>query len=232
MKTAYRETYGPPSSLRIEEVPTPTPKADDVLIRVHATTVNRTDCAVLTGSPWAMRLFTGLRKPKSPIPGTDFAGEVVEVGESVTDFQVGDRVFGFHDEGLNSQAEFMIYPSTGKIAHIPEGISFEQAAASLEGMHYAINFLNKVEIQPGQSVMLNGATGAIGSAALQLLRQHKVSITATCRGEHFELIRSLGADKVIDYQKEDFTQDDGQYDFVFDSVGKSTFGKCKRIYKA
>ncbi len=229
MKAAVRYQYGPPEMLRIQELEKPVPKDDEVLIKVHATTVNRTDCAVLTARPFVMRFFTGLLKPAVPTPGTDFAGVVEAAGRKVTHFKAGDHVWGFKDDGLASQAEYMTFPENKAIALMPQGLSFAQAAASIEGAHYALNFVNKVKLRPGQKVLVNGATGAIGSAAVQLLKHYDLYVTAVCGTENVELVRSLGADKVIDYKKEDFTQDHEKYDFAFDAVGKSTFGKCRPL---
>lgn len=231
MKAAVRTQYGPPASLQILDLPKPIPRENDILVRVHASTVNRTDVAVLTGKPFIMRFFTGLVKPTLPSTGTDFAGVVEAVGTNVQTFKPGDRVCGFDDQGLGSHAQYLVVPHTKAIITLPDNITYEQAAASLEAAHYAINFLNKLPLQAGQTVMLNGGTGAIGSAMVQFLKNKGVAVTATCRTEHLELVRSLGAQKVIDYTREDFTQDERQYDFVLDAVGKSTFGKCKRLLK-
>jgi NADPH:quinone reductase-like Zn-dependent oxidoreductase len=225
MKAATRTKYGPPNVLTVSELPTPVPSSNEVLIKVHAVTVNRTDCAILTGKPFIMRLFTGMFKPKRPVPGTDFAGVVEQAGKDVTRFKPGDRVFGFNDMGLASQAEYMTLGEHKNIDAIPGSIGFEQAAASLEGAHYAINFLNKVKLQAGQKALVNGATGAIGSALVQFLKQ----VTATCAAKNMERVKALGADAIIDYEQQDFTKSGGQYDYVMDAVGKSTFGKCKRL---
>lgn len=229
MKAAIRTHYGSPDQIEITSLDIPTPKADEVLVKIHATTVNRTDCANLTAKPFIMRFILGFSKPKKPILGTDFAAEVVEIGENVTEFKKGDKVMGFNDMGAESQAEFTSVPAKN-LFPIPENISYTQAAASLEGAHYAYSFVHKVDIKPGQKVLINGASGAIGSALLQFVQQYKVTIAATCHTKNLELIKSLGADKVYDYTSEDFTTDaKAQYDFVFDTVGKSTFGKCKPI---
>lgn len=230
MKAAVRRKYGI-QNLKIEDISKPVPKDDEVLIRVYATTVNRTDYAVLTGIPFVMRFFTGLWKPKLPVPGTDFAGTIEAVGKSVKSFQVHDRVFGFRDEGLASQAEYMVFSMDGAISKIPGDYSYEQAAASLEGAHYAFNFMNKVTLEAGQKVMLNGATGAIGSALLQFLKYKNIEVTAVCNTKNVDWVKSRGADKIYDYTKEDFTKDTEQYDFVFDAVGKSTFGACRHLLK-
>lgn len=231
MKAAVRYQYGPPESLKIEDLPTPVPKAGEVLVRVHATTVNRTDCALLTGFPLAVRAFTGFTKPTIPVTGTDFAGQVAAVGQNVTTFQVGDKVWGFNDNGLGSHAQYLCIPADAAMLKIPEGIDYAQAAASAEAAHYAINFMNKVTIQAGQHVLLNGASGGIGSAALQILLYHGVVVTAVCGSKNVEKIRALGAHRVIDFEKEDFTKLEEPFDFVLDAVGKSTFFACKHLLK-
>ena len=231
MKAAVREVYGPFNDLKVKIIKRPAPKEKELLIKIKATTVNRTDCAIVTGKPYIMRLFTGLSKPKRKIPGTDFAGVVQEVGNKVKKFKKGDKLWGFNDNGLQSQAEYMCIHEDEPILKIPEGMSFEEAAAAAEGAYYAYNFINKVYLREGQKVMLNGATGAIGSAALQMLKNKGLYVTATCNPGDEDLVKSLGADKIIIYTKEEFTQDNEQYDFVFDSVGKSSFGKSKAILK-
>lgn len=151
------------------------------------------------------------------------------MGKAVTEYKTGDKVFGFNDAGLNSHAEWMTISADKAIATIPDHVSFEHAAAGIEGAHYAINIINKVNLKKGQSVLVNGATGAIGSALVQLLKNMEMSITATCSTKNIELVKSLGANQVIDYTKTDFTRLQEKFDYVFDSVGKSSFGKCKRI---
>ncbi|GAL84754.1 alcohol dehydrogenase zinc-binding domain protein [Sporocytophaga myxococcoides] len=230
MKAAYYTQYGSPDNFSIKEVDTPFPGENDLLVEVHATTVNRTDCAILKGS-LLMRLFTGLFKPKKSIPGTDFAGKVISTGKNVTQFKKGDRVFGFDDMGLLSHAQFMAVNSNKAISHIPEGLSYEEAVASLETVHYAVNFINKIKTHPGQKVLINGATGGIGSVLVQLSKFYELNVTATCQTQHIDLVKSLGASKVIVYTKEDFLNTEEKFDFVFDAVGKSTFGKCKSILK-
>lgn len=217
-----------PNKLKIEQVEKPIPKDNEALIKVYATTVNRTDCANLTAKPFIMRFVLGVFKPRKIIVGTDFAGEVISIGNNVSSVNIGDRVFGFNDTGSESQAEYLTTDEENIFA-IPKNIDFIQAAASLEGAHYAYTFVHKVNIKAGQSILINGATGAIGSALLQFVRQYDVAITATCNTENIELIRSLGADNIFDYTKEDFTTKGGKYDFIFDAVGKSTFGKCKSL---
>ncbi len=229
MKAAVRTKYGPPEKLTVKEIAKPVPTDNQILVKVFATTVNRTDCAVLTGKPFIMRFFTGLFKPKSAVPGTDFAGVVEEIGKDVKSYRVGDKVFGFNDNGLPSQAQYMVVSEKESISIIPPNFSFDQAVASLEAAHYAFNFMNKVNLKTGQKVLVNGATGAIGSAAIQFLKYHGLHVTAVCHGKHVEKIKTLGPDKIIDYSTEDFTQINEKFDFVFDAVGKSTFFKCKRL---
>ena len=230
MKASIRRNYCSPSELKIEQMEKPIPKENEVLIRVHATTVNRTDCANLTAKPFIMRFVLGLFRPRKIIVGTDFAGEVVSTGKNVNTFRVGDRVMGFNDTGSESQAEFLTTEEKN-VFPIPKNIDFKQAAASLEGAHYAYTFIHKVNIKTGQNILINGARGGIGSALLQFVRQYDVKIAATCNTKNIERIQSLGADKIFDYTKEDFTKSQEKYDFIFDTVGKSTFGKCKSLLK-
>lgn len=228
MKAALRRKYCSPSQIKVENIEQPIPKNNEVLIKIHASTVNRTDCANLTAKPFVMRFVLGLLKPKKVILGTDFAGEIISLGRDVNSLRVGDRVFGFADSGSESQADYTT-TTAEHVFPIPQGIDFKQAAASLEGAHYAYSFIHKVTIQPGQKILINGATGGIGSALLQFVRQYDVKITVTCNTKNIKLIQSLGADRIYDYTKEDFTTDTEKYDFIFDSVGKSTFGKCKPL---
>ncbi len=228
MKAIVYTKYGPPDVLELREVDKPAPGDNEVLIKVYATTVNRTDCATIRAIPFFARIMTGLLKPKKQTPGTEFAGEIEEIGKNVTSLKVGDRVFGFDDQGSGAHAQYLKI-SEDYAVKIPENISYEQAAASTEGAHYAYNFINKVDLKSGQKVLVNGATGAIGSAAVQLLKYFDVYVTAVCNTKNIELVKSLGADKVIDYTKEDFTRDEEKYNFVFDSVGKSSFAKCKPL---
>ncbi|GAA4415664.1 NAD(P)-dependent alcohol dehydrogenase [Nibrella viscosa] len=229
MKAAFRSTYGSPDVLQIRETDKPIPGDNDVLIRVVAATVNRTDCGILWGKPFIIRFFTGLFTPALSITGTDFAGQIEAVGKNVTAFKVGDRVWGFQDNGLASHAQYMTLAADKAITTIPDQFTYEQAAASPEGAHYAYNFINKVDLKPGQRVLVNGATGAIGSAAVQLLKYFGAEVTAVCNTKNLALVKSLGADRVIDYMTEDFTKDRQQYHFVFDTVGKSSFGQCKPL---
>ena len=230
MKAVRRSRYGGPEVLHIEEIPQPKPGPGEVLVKVFATTVNRTDCGWLTGIPLISRLFFGLSKPKKPIPGTDFAGEIAELGFGVTDFEIGDRVFGLDDNGTSSQCQFTCLPLK-KVLHMPDNITYPQAAASLEGAHYAYNFINKIRFKKGDRFLVNGATGAIGSALVQLLSAFGAKVTGVCKGEHTDLVKELGAERIIDYTRVDFTQDREQFDVILDAVGKSSFGQCKKLLK-
>ncbi|MCK5509806.1 MAG: NAD(P)-dependent alcohol dehydrogenase, partial [Desulfobacterales bacterium] len=232
MKAIVYTEYGSPDVLQLKEVEKPTPMDNEVLIKIHATTVNRTDCATIRAKPFFMRLVTGLFKPKKQIPGTEFAGEIVAVGKNVSSFKVGNKVFGFDDGGSGSHAQYLTISEDKALTTIPENITYEQAAASTEGAYYAYNFINKVNLKSGQKILVNGATGAIGSAAVQLLKYFGANVTATCGTKNMELVKSLGANKVIDYTKEDFTKDNQKYNFVFDTVGKSSFFKCKPLLQS
>lgn len=229
MKAAVRDIYGGPEVLSIKDVEIPTPATNEVLVKIHFATVNRTDCHVLAGTPFIFRFFIGLFRPKLSITGTDFSGEIVAVGNSVTKFTVGDRVFGLNDEGLPSHAEFMSIHEEANLVKITDHISYAHAAASAEGPHYALNFLNKIKLKKGDKVLVNGATGGIGSAAIQLLKLKGAIVTAVCDTKNLALIKSKGVDRVINYEEEDFTELEEKFHFVLDAVGKSRFKLCKRI---
>ena len=231
MKAIVCEKYGPPEVLQFKEVEKPTPKENEVLVKVHATTVNRTDCAILRAKPFFMRFITGILKPNKSILGTEFAGIIEAIGENVTSFKIGDKVFGFDDTGLRSHAQYMTILEDKALATIPDNTTYEQATASIEGAHYAYNFINKLKLNKGEKIIVNGATGAIGSAAVQILKYFDINVTAVCNRQNFALVKSLGADKSIDYTTDDFTKDDQIYNFVFDTVGKSSFAKCKSLLK-
>lgn len=229
MIAAIRSRYGLPEVLSIHEVDKPIPKKNEVLIGVHAATVNRTDCGILLAKPFIIRFFTGLFKPNHPITGTDFAGKIEAVGKKVSKFKIGDKVWGFKDAGNGTHAQYITISENGPLLTIPDNITYQQAAASSEGAHYAYNIIKKVKLKPGDNVLVNGATGAIGSAAVQLLKYFGANVTAVCKKDNAELVKSLGARKVIDYRTEDFSKDNQKYHYVFDTVGKSTFRKCKPL---
>lgn len=233
MKAAVRTKYGLPGDLSIEELPVPTPKGDEVLIKVYATTVNRSDCHVLSGKPFFMRFFTGLFKPRASIIGSDFTGQVQSVGSSVQSFKPGDKIMGFGGVfGCGSHAQYFTLTEKKAIESMimmPERLTYEEAAACLEGAFYSGSTMMQLKPTAGQKAMVYGATGAIGSSSVQFLKHFGVYVTAVCGAENFDLVRSLGADKLIDYKTQDFTKDNEQYDFIFDDVGRTGFLKCKPL---
>jgi NADPH:quinone reductase-like Zn-dependent oxidoreductase len=231
MKAAVHTRYGPPNVVQIVDVDAPSVGERDVLVEVHATTVNRTDCAFRSAKPFVNRFFSGPSKPKTNVLGCEFAGVVEAVGSGVTSFAVGERVFGFSEGRFGAHAEYLTMPEGGSLATMPANVTYEVAAASTEGSHYALSMITKAKIRSGHHVLVNGATGAIGSASVQLLKRLGAVVTATCGTEHEELVRGLGAERVIDYRIDDFTEDSRTYDAVLDAVGKSSFGRCRRLLK-
>ena len=213
------------------EIYRPELRSGEVLVRVCATTVNRTDCGYRAGKPWIVRLFFGLFKPRVNILGSEFAGRVVMVGKGVTRFAVGDDVFGYRDDvgGFGGHAEYLSIAEDEMLAKIPKGMSYQQAAPMLEGAHYALFYVRAAGIGQGTRVLINGATGAIGSAAVQICSHLGALVTAVCRAEHFELVQSLGAKETIDYETVDFTEHGGAFGVVFDAVGKSSFRECVKL---
>ncbi len=229
MKAIVHKAYGSAKDvLEIKVVEKPSPNDNEVLVRVYSTTVNRTDCAALRAKPFIMRFVTGLFKPKNQSLGSDFAGEVESIGEKVTSLSPGDRVFGF-DDTSGSHCEYVIFPEDKGILTIPEQFSFDEAVACAEGAHYSYNMINKVKIEQGQKMLVNGATGAIGSATVQFLKHLGTHVTAVCGVENTHLVKSLGADVVINYEHQDFTATPEKYNMIFDTVGKSSFRKCQPI---
>jgi NADPH:quinone reductase-like Zn-dependent oxidoreductase len=231
MKAAVHTRYGPPEVVRISEIEKPAVKDHEVLVKVHATTVNRTDCGLRAAKPFIYRFFIGLTRPRMTVLGNEFAGVVEAVGGGVTTFEVGDRVFGFSGTSFGAHAEYLAIPEDGLIATMPADLTFEEAAPGTEGSQYALSMIRTAKVQGGQDVLVNGATGAIGSAAVQLLKSLGAHVTAVCGTENLELVKGLGADRVIDYTAEDFTKDEQRYDAVLDAVGKSSFGRCRRLLK-
>lgn len=227
MKAAVHTRYGAPDVVRIQQIDVPAPAEDEVLIRVHASTVNRTDCGMRTAKPWIARFFSGWRRPKHQTLGSEFAGVVEGVGTAVTDFAVGDRVFGVSAQHYGAHAEFMCIKASAAVAMMPDGIPFDVAAASTDGAILAMTYLRRVDLQPGQRILIYGASGAIGSAGVQLAKHAGAHVTAVCGTTNVEAVRSLGPDSVIDYMVDDFTTNGETYDFVFDAVGKHTFRKCR-----
>ncbi|HJM89101.1 MAG TPA: NAD(P)-dependent alcohol dehydrogenase [Dehalococcoidia bacterium] len=231
MKAAVHTRYGPPQVIRVIDVPKPTPQADELLVRVRASTVNRTDCHTRAGTPFFAKVVTGLRKPKATVLGNEFAGEVEAIGSDVSSFDVGDRVFGYNEGPFGAHAEYMTIAEDRSIAMMPTNLSFEDTAPGTEGSHYALAMIRAAKVDRGHDVIVNGATGAIGSAAVQILVSLGANVTAVCGTESVALVEAQGADRVIDYRREDFTADGQTFDVVFDAVGKSTFGQCKRLLR-
>ena len=198
---------------------------------MHTTTVNRTDCAYRAARPVIMRALTGLRRPRRPILGTEFSGTVVEVGTQVDRFAVGERVFGYLEGRFGAHAEYLVVGQSASVAAVPAGVDLATAAAATEGYHYARSALRRAGVRPGDRVLVNGATGGIGSAAVQQLAAMGVAVTAVCAGEHAELVRDLGAERVVDFRREGFTRLPDRFDVVVDAVGRSSFGRCRALLR-
>jgi NADPH:quinone reductase-like Zn-dependent oxidoreductase len=230
MKAAVITRYGSPDVIKILDAPKPAPAADEVLIRVHAATVNRTDCGELRAHPFFTRFFYGLRRPRRTIFGLDFAGEVEAVGAGVVSFTPGDRVFGMCPSRNNgAQAEYVSVP-TRTVAAMPAGARFDEAVVC-EGAFYAHSALKRIDLKPGNKILIYGATGAIGTAMIQLAKSSGAEVTAVAATRHLELVKSLGADHAIDYTSVDFTRIGETFDFVVDAVGKASFFQCRKLLK-
>ncbi len=220
--------YGSPDVLQLREVEKPTPKEGEVLIKVHAATVTAADGMMRKGIPYYGRLFLGLTKPKNPTPGTGFAGMIESVGKEVGQFKAGDRVFGEVIFGAGTNAEYTIVPEEGVLAIMPDNRTWSEAAPVCDGALTSLNFLrNLANIQRGQKVLINGASGGLGTSAVQLAKHFGAEVTGVCSSENVEMVESIGADEVIDYTKEDFTKNGSTYDIIYDTVGKSSFARCK-----
>ena len=229
MRAVVHDRYGAPDVLRLEDVERPVPMDDEVLIKIHATTVSRTDCGLRSAKPFITRFFTGLRQPKRRILGMELAGEVEAVGAAVTEFEVGDHVFGV--KGSGAHAEFVCLRESAPLAHKPAGMSFDQAAAVCDGASLALACLRTADPLKGRSILVYGASGSVGTAAVQLAKYFGADVTAVCNTKNVELVKSLGADEVIDYTQEDFTKNGKTYDVIFDAVGKHSFRRCRRSLK-
>jgi NADPH:quinone reductase-like Zn-dependent oxidoreductase len=225
MRAVVYDRYGPPDVQRLEEVERPVPKDDEVLVRIHATTVNRTDCGLRSAKPFIVRYFTGLLRPKLKILGMELAGEVEAVGAAVSEFAVGDQVFGV--KGFGAHAEFVCIRESAALAHKPTGMTFEEAAAVCDGACIALSCLRKADLREGRSIVVYGASGSVGTAAVQLARHFGAEVTAVCNTKNVELVGSLGAHEVIDYLQEDFTKNGKTYDVIFDAVGKRSPLRCR-----
>ncbi|MDZ4822432.1 MAG: NAD(P)-dependent alcohol dehydrogenase [Flavobacteriales bacterium] len=231
MKAIVYTQYGSPEVLQLREVEKPTPKDTEILIKIHATTVNRTDCGFRKPDYFIVRLFSGFFKPKRHILGNELAGEIEAIGKDVKTFNPGDQVFGLSTYKFGAHAQYICMPEAKSITIKPINMSYAQAAAVGDGLMLAKNLIRKIDFTNKPKILINGATGSIGSACVQLAKQYGATITAVCKTANFELVKSLGADEVIDYTQEDFTKKNQLYDVVLDAVGKSSFFKCKKILK-
>lgn len=233
MKAAISRNYGPPEVLKIEEVERPSPKADEVLVEVHKSSVTSGDVRMraFTGAGifWLpMRLLFGVLRPRNPIPGMEFSGRVAAIGEDVTSFRVGDAVFGMKIGGAN--AAYVAVSEKRAIAAKPEGLSFEEAAATPFGALSALEFLRDIaRVKPGHNVLIHGASGAVGVFAVQLAKYLGANVTGVCSAANIEMVKSLGADAVIDYTAADFTKGAAIYDVILDTVGGTSYSRSKRV---
>ena len=232
MKAAVMTRYGPPDVVGLMDIPPPVPAVDELLVRVHAATVNRTDCGFRSAHPWFIRAFSGVTRPRRTILGNEFAGVVEGVGSGVTRFAVGDRVFGYDDTRFGAHAEYLTIGEMAAVATMPDDRDFEVMAPALEGSHYALAYIKGAMVDDSSVVLVYGASGAIGSAAVQIVKALGARVTAVCSTEHVDLVAGLGADRVIDRRTTDFTADTREYDLVFDAVGKSSFWQCRKLLKA
>jgi len=224
MRAVVHDRYGPPEVLRLEDVERPVPNDDEVLVRVHATTVTRTDCHMREASPFIWRFMLGFLRPKRRILGLEFAGVVEAVGSTVTEFDVGDRVFGLRN---GAYAEYVCVREAGLLAHMPDGTTFEEAAGVCDGASQGLGGLRSGHVGPETRLLVYGASGSCGTAAVQLAAYLGAHVTAVCNTKNVELVRSLGAAEVIDYEREDFTKNGETYDVVFDAVGKHSFVRSR-----
>ena len=237
MKAIVYERYGPPEVLELKDVAKSTPRDNEVLIKTHATTVTSADWRVRSlnvpaGFGLIMRLVFGISKPKQPILGSELAGVIESVGKDVRKFKVGDQVFAFSDASMGCHAEYKCMPHDGAVVLKPPSLSYDEAAALSFGGTTALDFLRRGKLQSGEKVLVNGASGGVGTAAVQLARHFGADVTGVCSTANMELVRSLGASQVIDYTKEDFTQNGETYDVIVDTVGTAPFSRSKDSLKA
>lgn len=226
MKAIITTKYGSPDVLRLREVDKPIPKDHEILIKIHATVVTPADCAFRKADPFMTRLFSGLTKPNC-IPGFELAGEIEEVGSGVTLFKKGDQVFGTSGTGFGAHAEYKCLPETGVVITKPANLTYTDAVAICDGGLTSLSFLRDIgKIQRGQQVLINGASGAVGAYGVQLAKYYGAEVTGVCSSVNVNLVKSLGADHVIDYTRTDFTANGDTYDIIYDAVGKSSFARC------
>jgi NADPH:quinone reductase-like Zn-dependent oxidoreductase len=237
VRAVVHDSYGPPEVQRLEEIEPPVPNNDEILVRIHATTVTRTDTHSRAGEPFISRFFTGLLRPKRKIGGIEFAGEVAATGSAVTQFKVGDHVFGFsgifgpNAGRFGAHAEFICVRESGPLAHRPPAMSFEEAAAVSDGGVLALFSLRHAALHEGDKILVYGASGSIGTATVQVAKALGADVTGVCNTKNIEVVKKLGADPVIDYTQEDFTKNGEAYDVIFDAVGEQTFNRCKNSLK-
>jgi NADPH:quinone reductase-like Zn-dependent oxidoreductase len=229
MRAIVYTKYGLPEVAELTIVPIPNPKENELLVKVYSSTVNRTDSGFRSAEYFISRFWSGLLRPKYQILGCEFAGIIEEIGQKVTTFRKGDRVFGFNDKTFGGHGEYLTIAETDAVIKMPDKLSFDEAAPITEGAHYALADIKAAKVKRGQNVLVYGATGAIGSAAVQLLKHFGATVTAVCNTKNTGLVKTLGADTVIDYQKQDFTKTEVRFDFIFDAVGKSSFRQCKPL---
>jgi NADPH:quinone reductase-like Zn-dependent oxidoreductase len=231
MRAVVYDRYGPPEVLRLDDVERPTPSNDEVLIKVRATTVNRTDCGFRQPRPFFVRFFSGLLRPRHHILGTELAGEIAAVGPAVTQFAVRDSVFGVNANHFGTHAEYVCMREDAPLTTMPNGMTFEEAAAVCDGAILALSCLRPAHLRSGRKILIYGASGSIGTAAVQIAKHFGAGVTAVCNTKSVETVRSLGADEVIDYTQEEFARDSETYDAIFDAVGKTSFARCRDALK-
>lgn len=230
MNAIIAKGYGGPEVFEFTQVEKPVAKKNEVLVKVLVSSATRADGMIRTGKPYFGRLITGIIKPKNPIPGTGFAGVIESVGNTVTKFKVGDRVFGETTIGFSTNAEFIAIAENGVIVHMPDNMQFTEGAAFCDGAVTSINFLRNIaDLKSGQKILINGASGSLGTAAVQIAKNMGAEVTAVCSTRNAGLVKSLNADYVIDYTKTDFTLSTEKYDVVYDSVGTSSYSKSKKV---
>lgn len=232
MKAMITTAYGSADVFKLKELPKPTAGPNELLIKIHASSVTKADTMMRTGKPYIGRLFTGLSKPKLKVWGCGFAGTVESVGSEQSKFKVGDKVFGESVSTMGAYAEYILVQEDGIVAPLPHHLSFEEAAGMCDGGITSLNFLlNLGKIQKGQKVLINGASGSLGTAAVQIAKYFGAEVTGVCSEKNLEMVKALGADHLINYAKKDFTQDSHAYDLIYDTVGMSSFSTAKNALK-